>query len=147
MNEKEFINRVAHRAGTGVEGAGAITYAVFQELRERITPKEAFHVASQLPPDLQVLWLENERIDRGVRRTHETEFLARVRYYASLDDFGQAERGVRAVFATLQDALGSPTGAEGEAWDVFSQLPKDLKKIWLSAHQANTTSDTDLSAE
>jgi uncharacterized protein (DUF2267 family) len=147
MNEKEFINRVAHRAGTDVESAGAITYAVFQELRERITPTEAFHVASQLPADLQVLWLENERIDRGVRRTHGTEFVARVRYYASLEDFAQAERGVRAVFATLQDALGSPTGAEGEAWDVFSQLPKDLKKIWLSAHEASGAADDNRPAE
>jgi uncharacterized protein (DUF2267 family) len=135
MNDKEFINRVAERTGTDVVGAGAITYAVFQELRERITPREAFHVASQLPPDLQVLWMENERIDRAVRRTHETEFLARVRYHASLGDLELAERGVRAVFATLQDALCSPTGTEGEAWDIFSQLPKDLKKTWLAAHE------------
>lgn len=135
MNEKQFITNVAHRAGTDVEGAGAITYAVFQELRERITPKEAFDVASQLPVDLQVLWLENERIDRGVRKTHETEFLARVRYFASLGTIDDAERGVRAVFATLQEALGSSSGTEGESWDIFSQLPKDLKKLWLSAHQ------------
>ena len=45
MNDKKFITQVAQRAGTNLEGAGAITYAVFQELRERITPKEAFHVA------------------------------------------------------------------------------------------------------
>ena len=135
MNEKQFITSVAQRAETDVEGAGAITYAVFQELRERITPKEAFDVASQLPVDLQVLWLENERIDRGVRKTHETEFLARVRYYASLATVDDAERGVRAVFATLQEALGSTSGIEGESWDIFSQLPKDLKKMWLSAHQ------------
>lgn len=137
MNEKQFITRVAQRAGTDLESAGATTYAVFQELRERITPKEAFDVASQLPTDLQVLWLENELIDRGVRRTHETEFVARVRYYASLPDFESAERGVLAVFATLQEALGSPTGIEGEAWDIFSQLPKDLKKMWLSAHESH----------
>jgi uncharacterized protein (DUF2267 family) len=137
MNEKQFLTRVAQRAGTNLQGAGAITYAVFQELRERITPKEAFDVASQLPVDLQVLWLENERIDRGVRRTHETEFIARVRYYAGLPDDDLAERGVRAVFATLQEALGSPSGIEGEAWDIFSQLPKDLKKLWLSAHESH----------
>ena len=137
MNDKQFLKRVAQRAGTDLEGAGSITYAVFQELRERITPKEAFDVASQLPVDLRVLWLENERIDRGVRKTHETEFVARVRYYASLTDFEKAERGVQAVFATLQEALGSPSGTQGEAWDIFSQLPKDLKKLWLSAHEAH----------
>lgn len=137
MNEKQFIALVAQRAGTDFETAGATTYAVFQELRERITPKEAFDVASQLSTELQILWLENEHIDRGVRKTHETEFVARVRYYASLPDFDTAERGVKAVFATLQEALGSPSGTEGEAWDIFSQLPKDLKKLWLSAHEAH----------
>src|ERR1035441_4805041 len=95
MNDKQFIARVAQRAGTDLEHAGAITYAVFQELRERITPKEAFDVASQLPLDLQVLWLENERIDRGVRKTHETEFIARVRYYATLPDIEEEARGGR----------------------------------------------------
>ena len=75
-----------------------------------------------------MLWLENERIDRGVRRTHETEFLARVRYHASLEDFEQAERGVRAVFATLQDALGSPTGAEGEASGRFQPVTQGFEE-------------------
>jgi uncharacterized protein (DUF2267 family) len=137
MNEKQFLSRVAQRTETDIETAGAITFAVFQELRERITPKEAFDVASQLPVDLQVLWLENERIEREVRRTHETEFVARVRYFANLESPEQAERGVLAVFATLQEALGSPHGTEGEAWDIFSQLPKDLKKLWLTAHEVH----------
>ncbi len=137
MNDKEFINRVARRAGTDLEGAGAITFAVFQQLRERITPTEACHGASQLPRELQVLWLENEYGDRDVRKTHETEFVARVGYYASLSNIEDAERGVRAVFATLQEALGSTSGIEGEAWDIFSQLPKDLKKVWLSSHEAH----------
>jgi hypothetical protein len=38
-----------------------------------------------------------------------------------------------AVFKALQMSLRSPTGQEGEAWDVLSQLPKDLKKIWIAA--------------
>jgi len=137
MNEKQFINRVAQITDTSFDLAETTTFAVFQELRERITPKESFDVASQLPADLRVLWLENERFDRGVRKTHETEFVARVRYFADLATFEDAERGVRAVFATLQQALGSPHGTEGEAWDIFSQLPKDLKKLWLAAHEAS----------
>jgi uncharacterized protein (DUF2267 family) len=136
MNEKQFITSVAQRTHTDPEVAEAITYAVFQQLRERITPKESLDVAGQLARDLQVLWLENERIDRDVRKTHETEFVARVRYFAGLSSFEEAERAVRAVFATLQEALGSPHGIEGEAWDIFSQLPKDLKKLWLGAHEA-----------
>jgi hypothetical protein len=33
----------------------------------------------------------------------------------------------------LQKALGSLTGKEGEAWDIYSQLPKGLKNLWLSS--------------
>ena len=40
---------------------------------------------------------------------------------------------IRRGDACLQRALGSPTGREGEAWDVLSQLPKDLKGLWLDA--------------
>ncbi len=29
--------------------------------------------------------------------------------------------------------LKSPTGQEGEAWKLFSQLPKDLKHLWTAA--------------
>ena len=42
---------------------------------------------------------------------------------------------IAVVFATLQELLGSPTDIEGEAWDVMSQLPRDLKKLWLGAHK------------
>jgi hypothetical protein len=46
---------------------------------------------------------------------------------------------VHAVFGTLQRLLGSPSGTEGEAWDVFSVLPGDLKRIWLdSARRAES---------
>jgi len=56
-----------------------------------------------------------------------------VRVAADVPDDAEAERAVRAVFATLQHALGSKDGMQGEAWDVFSQLPKGLKQLWLSA--------------
>ena len=45
----------------------------------------------------------------------------------------EAERAVRVVFAQLQRLLGSPDGLEGEAWDIYSRLPKDLKTLWLEA--------------
>jgi uncharacterized protein (DUF2267 family) len=108
-------------------------FIVFQELRARITPKEAADVAAQLPLGLRKLWLEDESSDRLVQRTHLTDFLGRVRQRASLPDDVEAERGTRAVFGALQVLLGSPTGTEGEAWDIFSQLPKDLKFLWLES--------------
>jgi uncharacterized protein (DUF2267 family) len=56
-----------------------------------------------------------------------------VRNRAVLPDDSEALRAVKAVFATLQHLLGSPTGKEGEAWDIYSQLPKDLKTLWEDA--------------
>jgi len=133
MNHRAFYREVAGRLLCDERRAEAITYVVFQELRARITPKEAANVAAQLPGGLKKLWLENERADRPVERMHLAEFIGRVRQHAALPDDAEAQRGTRAVFATLQHLLGSPSGLEGEAWDVFSQLPKDLKRLWLES--------------
>ncbi|MBX3026742.1 DUF2267 domain-containing protein [bacterium] len=136
MNDRAFFREVAARLRCDERRAEAITYVVFQELRARITPKEASNVAAQLPTGLKKLWLENERDDRPVERLHLPEFIGRVRQHAALPDDAEAQRGTRAVFAVLQHLLGSPSGTEGEAWDVFSQLPKDLKRLWLDASRA-----------
>lgn len=54
-----------------------------------------------------------------------------------LEDDIKAEEAVICVFSVLQEALGSPTGREGEARHVFSQLPRDLKELWLTAAEEN----------
>ena len=116
--------------------AEALTFTVFQELRDRITPQEVLHVAAQLPKRLKMLWMSLEFPDRKVHRVSGEQFVWEVRRMAGLADDAEAERAVSAVFAGLQKLLGSPTGQEGEAWDVMSQLPKDLKKLWADAqHQ------------
>jgi uncharacterized protein (DUF2267 family) len=106
---------------------------LFQELRDRLTPEEAADVAAQLPHSLKMLWLSFDYPGRTVRRVHEPQFLEEVRRTVGLDDHSQAEEAVVAVFAALQEALGSPSGCEGEARHIFSQLPTDLKELWLSA--------------
>lgn len=135
MDDKSFMREVAERLKCDERRADAITFAVFQELRERITPKEAHDVAAQLPTALRRLWETGERPDRKPERIHRAEFVGRVRQRTVLPDDVEAERAVRAVFAALQSLLGSPTGREGEAWDIYSQLPKDLKVLWLDARQ------------
>jgi uncharacterized protein (DUF2267 family) len=136
MDGTSFMNEVAGRLGCDQRRAEAITFVVFQELRDRLTPKEAADVAAQLPAGLKRLWLEQERPGRRVERTHRAEFVGRVRQWAGVADDAEAERGVRAVFGVLQQLLGSPEGTKGEAWDVFSQLPRDLKTLWLAAAAA-----------
>jgi len=139
METHAFIREVATRLGCDEGRAEAVTFVVFQELRNRLTPKEAGDVAAQLPATLKRVWQQGDRPDRRVTRMHRAEFLGDVRRWAALADDAEAERAVRAVFATLQNVLGSPTGTEGEAWDVFSQLPKDMKQLWLRAHEPLAT--------
>lgn len=133
MDTGNFLHKVAQRAGCDERRAESLIFAVFQELRDRLTPKEVGDVAAQLPEQLKFLWLSFDWPGREVRRIHEAQFLGEVRRMAALSDDAEAERAVLAVFHTLQESLGSAGGLEGEAWDIFSQLPKDLKKLWLTA--------------
>lgn len=133
MKEKSFVQQVPDRLDCDERRAETLIFSVFQELRDRLTPDEAADVAAQLPTSLKMLWLSFERPNRKVRRIHEGQFLREVARMAGLDDEFESEAAVAAVFAVLQEALGSPTGMEGEAWHVLSQLPADLKRLWLSA--------------
>jgi uncharacterized protein (DUF2267 family) len=132
MDDLSFIGAVAGQLGCDRRQAENIVYAVFGELRDRLTPGEAADVAAQLPTGLKHFWRAQERTDRRVERTHVGDFIARIRAWAALADDDEADRAIRVVFRELQKLLGSPSGMEGEAWDVFSQLPKDLKKLWLA---------------
>lgn len=133
MDEKAFLRNVAGQLLCDENRAEGVTFAVFQELRDRITATEASHVAAQLPAPLKKMWNSLERPGRPVRRTHEQQFVGEVRRVAGLPNEAEAERAVKVVFKALQTLLGSDTGQEGEAWDIYSQLPKDLKRLWLEA--------------
>jgi uncharacterized protein (DUF2267 family) len=133
MNEKSFIRDVAERADCDERRAEILTFAVFQELRDRLTPNEAVKVAAQLPTSLKMLWMSFERPDREVRRIHEPQFLDDVARMTALENEGEAERAVVAVFGALQDAFGVSDGTMGTAGHVMSQLPNDLKRLWLAA--------------
>ena len=132
MEEEKFINAVAEQLGVDHERAWAIISAVFHELHDRLTPKEAADAGAQMPQRLKSLWASFESPGREVKRIHKAEFIRKVSELAEISE-SEAARAVRAVFATLQAALKSPTGQEGEAWDILSQLPKDLKKVWLGS--------------
>jgi uncharacterized protein (DUF2267 family) len=139
MDDRTFIRQVAAALACDERRAESVTFVVFGELRDRLSPEEREDVASQLSTGLKHLWGAGD-VGREANGVHREEFLARVRHRASLPDEREAERAVRAVFGCLQRAMGSPTGREGEAWDILSQLPKDLKALWLdsSARAAGT---------
>jgi uncharacterized protein (DUF2267 family) len=133
METREFVKEVAHRVGADERRAEGLVFTVFHTLQDRLPEKEARDVEAQLPTGLKRLWRSDDRRGRPVEKLHETDFVGRVRYGGALPDDAEARRAVHAVFAALQHALGSRTGQEGEAWDVLSVLPKDLKRLWLEA--------------
>jgi uncharacterized protein (DUF2267 family) len=123
---------VAEQLSVDKQQATKIVAAVFRELRDRLTPKEVADAAAQMPTGLKRLWLASESPDREVRRVHRSEFVREVSERAEIQEV-EASHGVKVVFRCLQGLLQSPSGQEGEAWDIFSQLPKDLKKLWMEA--------------
>jgi uncharacterized protein (DUF2267 family) len=136
MDEMHFVREVADRTYGDERRAETLIFAIFQELRDRLTPSEAADIAAQLPASLKMLWMSFDRPNRKVRRIHEGQFLREVARMAGLEDAVEAEAAVTAVFAVLQQALSSPTGTTGVAGHIFSQLPADLKQLWLSASEA-----------
>ena len=132
MEYEQFIREVDVRLGVGKDQAEKVTGAVLRELHNRLTDREADDLGAQLPGQLKQVWHGLDRPGREVERTHKKDF---VRYVAETADLPEdrASRAVKAVFKALQMALRAPSGQEGEAWDVLSQLPKDLKRVWLEA--------------
>ena len=133
MDTRSFFEEVSLLLACDRLRAEAVTTVVLQELKVRLTPGEGNDVAAQLPRELRRIWEEPTEIATVPQRIHRTEFVGRVRNRAILPDDEEADRAVRAVFRTLQRALGSPHGTEGEAGDIYAQLPKDLKALWLEA--------------
>jgi uncharacterized protein (DUF2267 family) len=132
MDESKFIQEIQANAELDREQAFKVAIAVLQELHDRLTPKEANHLAAQLPGELRTRWHGFDAPGREVRRTHKPDFVRHIAEAAEIDE-SKAGRALMATFRGLQMLLNSPTGQEGEAWDVFSQLPKDLKRVWLAA--------------
>lgn len=132
MEYEQFIREVEMHLGVDKDQAEKVTDAVLRELHDRLTPKEADDLGAQLPGHLKQVWHGFDKPGREVERTHKKDF---VRYVAGKADLPEdrASRAVKAVFRALQMALKAPSGQEGEAWDVLSQLPKDLKRVWLEA--------------
>ena len=84
MDKKTFMGKVAQRVGCDERRAESLTFAVFQELRDRLTPGEVADVDAQLPAALKPLWEFLDRPGRHVRKVHEPQFVGEVRLIAAL---------------------------------------------------------------
>lgn len=130
MDQENFLAEVGRRLNLTRGRSEQLTTTVLQVLRERIGPEEAADLDAQLPAGLKRDW--REPVSEQAIRFDKDEFFRRISVLTDLPE-ADVPRAVKAVFKTLQIALKSPTGEEGEAWDVMSRLPKDLKKIWTAA--------------
>jgi uncharacterized protein (DUF2267 family) len=105
-----------------------VSAAVLRALRDRLTMDEADQVFAQLPRELKAVWGEGEEAERAPEKMDAAAFLERVMREAELPSLPQARWMTLAVFAALKEQLSA-----GEARDVMSQLPKDLKELWAEA--------------
>jgi uncharacterized protein (DUF2267 family) len=120
MEQDEFITKVGQRADVSLEAAGMLATATLQTLAERISGGEAEDLAAQLPTELKALLMGAEE---PAQAFGADEFVRRVADRAGTDP-DRATTGVRAVFATLREAV-----SRGEFDEITSQLPKDLRAL------------------
>ena len=114
MNESKFLKEVETRSGLARDQAYRVAIAVFQELHDRLSPKEADDLAAQLPGKFKRMWHSLDAPGRDVRRTHERDFIRHIADTAEIDET-RAERSLMATFKALQVLLNSPSGQDGEA--------------------------------
>lgn len=115
MSASEFLERVAERAQLDADGARRATEAVLETLAGRIAGGEVDDLIPLLPVELRAP-LKRGRVPTAVSMPVE-EFVARVARREGTTPAAAAEH-IRAVFATLRDAL-----PESEFFDITSQLP------------------------
>jgi uncharacterized protein (DUF2267 family) len=116
----EFISKVAERTGFQRKQAEAVTRATLATLAARITRGEAEDLAAHLPLELQGPLLTGKNEADGF---DPAEFERRVAEHAGVSE-DEAQRGIRAVFATIAEAV-SP----GEFDDVLAQLPAEYAPL------------------
>jgi len=133
MMLKLLISRMMEVPGVNTEeNAEHVVAAVFQALRDRLTPGEADGVWAQLPTDWKELWESGswwEKLTarlRGMNHLDREEFIERVQMHIKGEI--PAEQAVRVVFHALKEQI-----SVGEVNDVAGQLPEDLRQVWKAA--------------
>ena len=122
-----FVRDLVSTGGfESVEEAVRAASVVLTCLEQRLTPEEAEDLNAQLPIKLQEMLAEAKRPETGkpVVRMHKQQFLETIAQALGIES-EKAEQIARNVFMTLRAHI-----SEGEARDVASQLPLDLKPLW-----------------
>jgi uncharacterized protein (DUF2267 family) len=124
MSAEAFFQRVGDRAGLRPGRARQASDVVLETLAERIAAGEIDDLIAQLPVELHPP-LERGKASSGgrARRMSLDQFLERVAVREGVPP-EQAREHVRAVFATLRDAV-----PEQEVFDIASQLPQEFAAV------------------
>ena len=125
-----FLKRLAEELGSpGDQGhAFRVVQAVFQAIRDRITPQESLHLISEMPMAIKGLYVNNWKIhDKPKKYETKAEFLDQVcNSILTVEiDFGSdAEEETRAVFRVLKSYI-----SEGELMHVKGQLTPEIAQL------------------
>ncbi|GAA2595314.1 DUF2267 domain-containing protein [Streptomyces tubercidicus] len=120
MDDKEFFRAVAERARLSRQEAADLTRATLETLALRLSYGEARDIARELPEPLRVS-LQRERGEMQIFGADES--IRRVRGRTGLSA-SEADRGVRAVLGTLQEAV-----SRREFEHAMSQLGKEYAQL------------------
>lgn len=120
MNYKEMTRLVSGRTGLTRNRADEVLVATLTVLSEQLSQKETRNLLAQLPKTLK------ERVPAGGAQLEmrPIEFVARVADLVEGLATDETERYVRAVFATLNEAVNS-----GEMRDIASELGADFAEL------------------
>ncbi|MEU5525205.1 DUF2267 domain-containing protein [Streptomyces sp. NPDC093250] len=116
MEYDTFLAKAAERAGVSPDVAQTLTRATFEVLADRISGGEAEDLAEPLPEPLKSWLRTDEELAKGYG-AHS--FVRRVADRAEVPR-ELAEAGIRAVLATLREAVG-----DQEFRDATAQLPEE----------------------
>jgi uncharacterized protein (DUF2267 family) len=125
MTKDEFLREIQRRLSLADKTeAETAARSVLAATVDRLTPNEADDLAAQLPHDLAEFL---RRRPGEVQKMDHNTFLHRIQRDLDLIDMGQAERVTRGVLSVARDAVG-----EGEWQDVISQMPADMKEMFVA---------------
>ena len=130
----EFIKEVSDEMETDRQSSLRIVKAVLHTLRDRLSPMESKDLVSQLPMILKAIWCDgwspDKTPDKSIKKREDF-----IEYVFSspelvqpndLEDIEGARKAVISVLSVLKRHL-----TQGEIDDISSQLPEDIKGLWL----------------
>jgi uncharacterized protein (DUF2267 family) len=122
---KAFINHLCERGGMSPSVAQQAAVSVLCALEQRIFAEEAADLEAQLPRKLTELLHRCERHEEELPPKFGREHLLK----CVGEDLGLNPDAVEPVVRAVLDALRHQI-SEGEAEDVMSQLPHDMRDLW-----------------